>query len=282
MKRKRKAEDGAPNKKIVKYEKLLVGSPQSSLIWVHYATHFINSGETQRARLILRRALERMNLDNEKERLNIWKTILLVEHLYGSEQGLRKVLTEALKVNEPKSLYRQTINLYQEQKNWKEMEKMHKGLVKEYRTDQTCWIDYYSFVLTTQGFSDSKRTSQLKNVEYQALEAMNTKAGVGFKARIGKVLFSENRFDEARLRFEVLLQKRPKRFDIAMMYIDLEMKYSAENVVIRRLFDRLIQLPYSRKQTQTIFKKYLLFEQKQPEGDTNKVKDKARAYLDNS
>jgi len=270
------------NKKAMKYEKILVGRPQSSMIWVHYAAHYINSGETQQARLILRKALDRINLDNEKERLNIWKTILLVEHLYGSEESLTKALREGLKVNEPKSLYRQMITIFEEQKNWEGVEKMHKGLIKEYRGDQTCWINYYTFALSSQSFSDAQRTSRLKNIEYQALESMSAKSGVGFKARLGNVLFSEKRLDEARLRFEVLLQEHPKRFDIATMYINSEIKYSDDRVVIRRLFDRLIQLPFSRKQTQNLFKKYLLFEQKQPDGDTGKVKQKARTYLASS
>ncbi|KAK9236565.1 hypothetical protein V1525DRAFT_406690, partial [Lipomyces kononenkoae] len=58
------------------FERMLLGSPNSSALWIRYMAFQIQLGEIEKAREIARRALKTINYREEKEKLNIWVALL--------------------------------------------------------------------------------------------------------------------------------------------------------------------------------------------------------------
>lgn len=264
--------------KVQEFEKCLVGKPESSFIWVNYCAHFLMQHEIERARQILIRALKRINSTNEKEKMNIWKSWLLLEEEYGTDESMEKVYQEALKNNDPKPIYKQMIYIYKRRKELEKLYSIHKKLVKEDKNDLNNWLNYYEFCLTTS-LLENKRQSTLKEVLHQIKGHLTRKQNVGFLARIGKILFKHGHFDAGRIKYEQLLEQFPKRFDILMIYIDMEIKHSEDKIAIRRLFNRSVEMNHRTKKIQTLFKKYLTYELNQTDSHKDLVKEKARAFL---
>ena len=74
------------------FERLVVSSPDASLVWVQYMALVMESGELETARSIAKRALERINFRLEDERLNIFLAWLNLENSFGTEEAMASVL----------------------------------------------------------------------------------------------------------------------------------------------------------------------------------------------
>ena len=74
------------------FERLVVSSPDASLVWVQYMALVMESGELETARSIAKRALERINFRLEEERLNIFLAWLNLENSFGTEEAMAGVL----------------------------------------------------------------------------------------------------------------------------------------------------------------------------------------------
>ena len=74
------------------FERLVVSSPDASLVWVQYMALVMESGELETARSIAKRALERINFRLEEERLNIFLAWLNLENSFGTEEAMASVL----------------------------------------------------------------------------------------------------------------------------------------------------------------------------------------------
>jgi rRNA biogenesis protein RRP5 len=96
------------------FERLLLGSPNSSYLWIRYSSFYIQLADTERAREVLRRALTTINLREERERFNVWVSLLNLEKVFGSDQTLEQVFREATKANDSKSIHLRMASIHQQ------------------------------------------------------------------------------------------------------------------------------------------------------------------------
>ena len=68
------------------FERLLLGSPDSSYLWVQYMSFNLQISEVEGAREIGRRAIKTINFREEQEKLNVWIALLNLENIYGTEE----------------------------------------------------------------------------------------------------------------------------------------------------------------------------------------------------
>ena len=87
------------------FERLLLGSPNSSFLWVQFMSLQLRLSEIEKARETGRRALQTINLREEQERLNVWIALLNLENSYGTEQTLDVVFKEAARANDSKTIH---------------------------------------------------------------------------------------------------------------------------------------------------------------------------------
>jgi rRNA biogenesis protein RRP5 len=87
------------------FERLLLGSPNSSYLWVQYMSFQLQLSEVDKAREIGKRALQTINFREEQEKMNVWIALLNVENVYGSEETLEATFKEAARHNDSKTIH---------------------------------------------------------------------------------------------------------------------------------------------------------------------------------
>lgn len=87
------------------FERLLLGSPNSSYLWVQYMSFQLQLSEVDKAREIGKRALQTINFREEQEKMNVWIALLNVENVYGTEETLEATFKEAARHNDSKTIH---------------------------------------------------------------------------------------------------------------------------------------------------------------------------------
>lgn len=95
------------------YEKLLLGSPNSSFLWINYMALQLQLSEIDKARLIAERALKTISFREEQEKMNVWIALMNLELKYGTQEQLDEVFQRAIKMAEPKPIYLQLAVIYE-------------------------------------------------------------------------------------------------------------------------------------------------------------------------
>lgn len=106
------ASGDAPPETAQDYERLLLGAPSSSYIWIKYMAFQFGLAEIGKAREIAERALKTISFREEKEKMNIWVAYLNLEFSYGTSESLKKVFDRAVAGNDPEAIYMHMAQIY--------------------------------------------------------------------------------------------------------------------------------------------------------------------------
>ncbi|MEQ2187506.1 hypothetical protein GOODEAATRI_005369, partial [Goodea atripinnis] len=237
------------------FERLLLASPNSSLLWLQYMAHHLQATEIEQARAVAERALKTISFREEQEKLNVWVALLNLENMYGTEESLKKVFERAVQFCKPMPVYQQLADIYGNSNKIKEAEGLYKTMVKRFRQNKAVWLSYGSFLLQ-QGQSDAA-TSLLQ----RALNSLPPKDSVDVITKFAQLEFRFGDAEKGRNMFDKVLTSYPKRTDLWSVYIDLMVKHGSQKEV-RAIFDRVIHLSVSVKKIKFFFKRYLEYEKK--------------------
>jgi rRNA biogenesis protein RRP5 len=94
------------------FERLLLGSPNSSYLWIQYMSFQLPLSEVDKAREIARRAIRTINFREEKEKLNVWIALLNLENVYGTDESLDTVFKEAARANDSKTIHLRLASIF--------------------------------------------------------------------------------------------------------------------------------------------------------------------------
>lgn len=97
---------------VADYERLLLGEPDSSLLWLRYMAFQLELGEVEKAREIAERALRTITIGQDSEKLNVWVALLNLENTYGDGDGLEELFKRACQYNDAQEIYERTISIY--------------------------------------------------------------------------------------------------------------------------------------------------------------------------
>ncbi|KAF3018633.1 rRNA bioproteinsis protein rrp5 [Penicillium rubens] len=277
---------------VADFERLLLGEPDSSLLWLQYIAFQLELGEIEKARAIAERALRTITMGQDAEKLNIWVALLNMENTYGDDDSLEEVFKRACQYNEPQEIYERMISIYiQSGKNQKASDLFYAALKKKISSQSPKFFyNYASFLFDTMASPDRARA-----LLPRALQSLPAHTHVETTSKFAQLEFRSANGDVERGRtvFEGLLSSFPKRIDLWNVLLDLEIKVGdAEQV--RRLFERVLGLQSSKKgpvtvdaskkvkpkQARFLFKKWLSFEEglAAANGDEKMVEEvKARA-----
>ncbi|XP_047221873.1 protein RRP5 homolog isoform X1 [Girardinichthys multiradiatus] len=256
------------------FERLLLASPNSSLLWLQYMAHHLQATEIEQARAVAERALKTISFREEQEKLNVWVALLNLENMYGTEESLKKVFERAVQFCEPMPVYQQLADIYGNSNKIKEAEGLYKTMVKRFRQNKAVWLSYGSFLLQ-QGQSDAA-TSLLQ----RALNSLPPKDSVDVITKFAQLEFRFGDAEKGRNMFDKVLTSYPKRTDLWSVYIDLMVKHGSQKEV-RAIFDRVIHLSVSVKKIKFFFKRYLEYEKKHGTPQSvQAVKEKAIEFVE--
>ena len=96
------------------FERLLLGSPNSSYLWIQYMSFQLQLSEVDKAREIARRAVEAISFREEQERLNVWIALLNLENVYGTDESLDKTFKEAARANDSKTVHLRLASIFED------------------------------------------------------------------------------------------------------------------------------------------------------------------------
>jgi rRNA biogenesis protein RRP5 len=94
------------------FERLLLGFPNSSYLWIQYMSFQLPLSEVDKARDIARRAIRTINFREEKEKLNVWIALLNLENVYGTDESLESIFKEAARANESKTVHLRLASIF--------------------------------------------------------------------------------------------------------------------------------------------------------------------------
>ncbi|XP_029949686.1 protein RRP5 homolog isoform X2 [Salarias fasciatus] len=256
------------------FERLLLASPSSSLLWLQYMAHHLQATQIEQARAVAERALKTISFREEQEKLNVWVALLNLENMYGSPETLRKVFERAVQFCEPMPVYQQLADIYAKSDKTKEAEGLYKTMVKRFRQNKSVWLSYGTFLLQ-QGQSDAASA-----LLQRALNSLPSKDSVDVITKFAQLEFRYGDAEKGRNMFDKVLTSYPKRTDLWSVFIDLMVKHGSQKEV-RALFDRVIHLSVSAKKIKFFFKRYLEYEKKHGTPQSvQAVKEKAVEFVE--
>lgn len=94
------------------FERLLLGRPDSSQLWIEYMAFQMKLGELAKTREVAERALRTINVREETEKLNIWVALLNLECTYGTDETLEEIFKRACVYNESQEIHEKLISIY--------------------------------------------------------------------------------------------------------------------------------------------------------------------------
>ncbi|KAK6835670.1 hypothetical protein RU639_002264 [Aspergillus parasiticus] len=281
---------------VADYERLLLGEPDSSLLWLGYMAFQLELGEVEKAREIAERALRTITIGQDAEKLNIWVAMLNLENTYGNDDTIDEVFKRACQYNDTQEVYERLISIYiQSGKNEKADELFQTALKKKISQSPKFFLNYASFLFDNMAAPERGRA-----LLPRALQSLPSHTHVETTSKFAQLEFRSEHGDVERGRtvFEGLLSSFPKRIDLWNILLDLEIK-NGDAEQVRRLFERVLGIRDSKKgvasveaskklrpkQARFFFKKWLAFEEKLAAADggnekmVEDIKAKAAAYV---
>lgn len=246
------------------YERLLLGQPDSSDLWIRYMAFQVQVSEPARAREIAERALKTINIREEAEKLNVWVAYLNLESNFGTDETLAEVFKRACQYNDEQVVHERLISTYivtgkQDVSSRpprlcsvtvltiiQKADDLYQAMIKKFGAKSPqVWINYAAFLFNT--VEDVDRARALIHRATQRLPAhahvpLITKfAGLEFRSASGNP-------EHGRTVFEGVLSAYPKKFDLWNQLLDLEISTynaakksdggNADPTHVREVFER--------------------------------------------
>lgn len=257
------------------FDRLLLGSPNDSELWIKYMSFYLQATEFEKVRAVARKALQTINIREEQERLNIWVALLNFENLYGTKETLTKCIEEAIRVNDDYQVYLKMMNIYVSSKKTQELDKLINKVCKKFKEHLECWLH------ACECFFQVNENSKARYLFQRALKSLPKKEHVSFISRFALLENKHGFSEEAQTLFEHVLTSYPARTDIWSCYIDMLIKSNLIHIA-RQVFERARVQKLPPKKMKTLFTKSIAFEEKYGNQDAvNSIKKEAERYVSN-
>ncbi|KAF3986652.1 hypothetical protein FT663_03036 [Candidozyma haemuli var. vulneris] len=236
------------------FERMLVGNPDSSVLWMNYMSFQLQLGEIEKSREIAERALKTINYREEQEKMNIWIAILNLENSFGSDESLDEAFKRATQYIDSLTMHQKLIGIYVLSEKFDKADDLHKAIVKKFSKDPSVWVQYGSFLM------DREESERAHETLARALQALPKKDHIEVVRKFAQLEFAKGDAEQGRSLFEGLVTDAPKRIDLWNVYIDQEIKNDNKDHA-EDLFRRVTQVKLSRKQAKFFFAKWLKYEE---------------------
>jgi len=265
------------------FERLLLGSPNSSYVWIKYMSYYLSLSEISRARDIGERAIKKILPTEVLEQRNIWIALYNLENLYGNNDSLLKLFQRSIQYQDPKTMYLVLIGILEGSNKFDRVEEYFKLIFKKFKQSSKIWCRYGEYLLK------SGKIDEFSQVLPKALPLLPKKKQIKVISKFGQMEFKQGDIERGRTIFEGLVSNYPNRTDLWHIYLDMECKDKQRLTSrdakdkVRQLFDRCINLKVSDKNIKLFFKRYLSFEKEFGSAATvQKVKQSAIKFVENS
>ncbi|OPB46708.1 rRNA biogenesis protein RRP5 [Trichoderma guizhouense] len=262
------------------YERLLLGQPDSSELWIAYMAFQMQVSELPKAREIAERAIKSINIREETEKLNVWVAYLNLEVAYGSKQTVEDVFKRACQYNDEQEVYERLASIYIQSEKLKEADELFEAMLKKFGAKApSVWTNYAHFLHVTK--NEPARARALLPRATQQLDSHN---GQNIVSRFAALEFRSPNGEPERGRtmFEGLLAAFPKKGDLWNQLLDLEIgiaSSSADYTAVRDVFERRTRVKGLKpQQAEKWFRRWAAWEEKLDAKGKDKVMAKAQEW----
>ncbi|KAI9475187.1 hypothetical protein BX667DRAFT_525444, partial [Coemansia mojavensis] len=254
------------------FERLVMGSPDSSFVWIQFMTYYLSQSEIDQAREVAERALKTISPREEQEKMNVWVALLNLEQHFGSNETLDNTLKRALQYMNPKHVYLQMAKIYERADQIADAERMHKIAISKFSESCKVWVLYGLLCLKNDKIVESR------DLLARALRSLPKRKHVKAITQFGQMEFKHGEPERGRTVFEGVLGTYPKRVDLWSVYLDMEITLVTRQG-LDELFERVTSMKHSSKKMKFLFKRWLKFEKDHgSEATIEHVKQRAREY----
>ncbi|KAL8767011.1 MAG: hypothetical protein Q9209_006365 [Squamulea sp. 1 TL-2023] len=221
---------------VADFERLLLGKPNRSALWVQYMAFQLQLSEIDKAREIAERALRTIHIREQDEKLNVWMALLNLENAYGTDEALDNVFARACQHCDGLDIHERLASTFIQSGRYEKAETLYtKALSKYGSTSDAVWLNVATFYITTLN-QPSKAHALLP----RALQSLPQHTHIQLTSQFAALEFKSPNGDPERGRtmFEGILGSFPKRWDIYSRMVDLETN-KGEKERARGLFERV-------------------------------------------
>ncbi|KIW00070.1 uncharacterized protein PV09_08413 [Verruconis gallopava] len=245
------------------FERLLLGQPNSSALWIQYMAFQLGLSEVEKAREVAERALKTIHMREEEEKLNIWIAMLNLENTYGSEESLESVFERACQMSDKKEVNFRLASIYIDSGKHKEAEALFSRMRKsrDISCDPNYWLNYATLLMTTMNRADEARA-----LLQRATQALPAHQHAHLISRFGALEYQSVNGDVERGRtiFEGLIDAHKTGHDLWDQYLaqEISLLQAGKGDVdsVRRLFERMTKLKMRPKRARYVFKRWMSWE----------------------
>lgn len=257
------------------FERLIMGNPNSSVIWMNYMAFQLQLSEIDKAREISERALKTINFRDEAEKLNIWIAMLNLENTFGSEESLDDVFKRACQYMDSYTIFTRLLSIYQMSEKYDRASELFKVTAKKFGSEKvSIWVSWGDFLIS------NRQAQEARTILSNALKALPKRDHIEVVRKFAQLEFAKGDNERGRSLFEGLIADAAKRIDIWNVYIDQEIK-AGNKKKVEDLFERVILRKVTRKQAKFFFNKWLQFEEThKDEKAVGYVKAKAAEFVE--
>ncbi|CZR57375.1 related to ribosomal RNA processing protein RRP5 [Phialocephala subalpina] len=262
------------------FERLLLGQPDSSQLWIAYMAFQMQLSELSKAREVAERAIKTINIREETEKMNVWIALLNLENAYGSDETVEEAFKRACQYNDAQEIHERLASTYIQSGKHDKADEIFQVLVKKFSQSPTVWYNYAHFLHTTLSSPDRARALLPRATQsllpHTHLNLTLKFAALEFHSPSGSA-------ERGRTMFEGLLSTFPKRLDIWNQLLDLETQQGDQDV-IRGVFERVLKTKGLKpKGAKAWFKRWSEWEEKNGDKKSReKVKAKAAEWVSNA
>ncbi|CAM9798055.1 unnamed protein product, partial [Sphacelaria rigidula] len=134
-------EDAAPET-AGDFERLLIASPNESLLWVKFMAFKLGLADIDGARAVAERALKTISFREEQERYNVWVSLLNLEHKFGTRDSLKKTSDRACQNSKPKKVYLHLAEIHDKAQETEQCEEVYQAAAKKFRHSKKVWMAF--------------------------------------------------------------------------------------------------------------------------------------------
>ncbi|EJU00095.1 U3 snoRNP-associated protein Rrp5 [Dacryopinax primogenitus] len=261
---------------VADFERLLLGSPNSSFLWIQFMSFYLQLSDVDNAREIAKRALKVINFREEQEKMNVWIALLNLENTTGTEESLEKTFQDATRANDSKAIHLRMATIFDESGKPEKAEDMHKRAVKKFNESTTVWTSFGHHYMS-QGKLDEAR-----ELLPRSLKSLEKRKHIETILKFAQMEYELGEPERGKTLFEAIVDSHPKRLDLWFVYVDMEAK-QGDLQTVRKLFDRMLALKLNTFKAKSVFKKWLELEKRlgDEEGQEH-VKARAVEWMQNN
>lgn len=127
------------------FERLLLGSPNSSYIWIQYMSFQLNLSEIGKAREIAQRALKTIGFRESQEKFNVWIALLNLENTFGDEESFDRTFKEAVSYNDPLTMHMKVADILEASEKFDSANEVYVKGTKKYGPQVILWVNFAEF-----------------------------------------------------------------------------------------------------------------------------------------